>query len=140
MEKTRAKTVTDDPYMPHDGGLCPVKGMTLVDVKTRGAEHSPPREYKKARAHHWVWEHRGNDRDIVGYRLSMTAEEVKKIFSKAERSAKMAKPVDEMMEEIGSVTAPGLMSKSDAVDWLEQLRDLIQASVEALKDEIANEE
>lgn len=52
----------------------------------------------------------------------------------------MSKPVDEMMEEIEAASAPGLMSKSEAVDWLEQLRDRIQASIEALKDEIANEE
>lgn len=52
----------------------------------------------------------------------------------------MSKTVDAMMEEIEGESAPSVMSKAEALDWLEQLRDRIQASVEALKDEIANEE
>lgn len=63
------------PFIPHNGGPCPVKPDTLVDVQFRDGS-----EWLRTPAHWWLpyrksdenwWEHKGPpERNITAYRIS----------------------------------------------------------------------
>jgi hypothetical protein len=46
----------------------------------------------------------------------------------------------DILEIIDALTRPDRMSKGDAVDWLETLESEISLRIEALREEIANED
>jgi hypothetical protein len=46
----------------------------------------------------------------------------------------------DILEIVDALTRPDRMSKGDAVDWLETLESEISLRIEALREEIANED
>lgn len=54
--------------------------------------------------------------------------------------AAMDKRVDEAVELVEGMCAPGVMTKQEAVDFLEDVLARLESSVEALREEIDNEE
>jgi hypothetical protein len=51
----------------------------------------------------------------------------------------MALKLEESLEEIDTTTMPDLMTKPEALAWLEQMIDELKSRCEALREEIANE-
>lgn len=66
---------TEKPWIPHEGGVCPVPNGTLVDVKWRSGSIKTSvlgtsSMESGSHASGAFWRHDGMDADIVAYRLS----------------------------------------------------------------------
>lgn len=48
--------------------------------------------------------------------------------------------VNEAVEAIEALCPPGFMSKAEAIDFLEDVIDRLQSSIEALREEVADED
>ena len=57
----------DGPWIPWEGGVCPVPGEVLVDVRFRSGKS--PELSRTQRASYWVWTHSGEEDDIVAYKV-----------------------------------------------------------------------